>query len=126
MKLFTFRHLTKYLYACLVLGFVVYLSTLVVGMFAPPTLVILEPNKMVVSGNLLSIIGKTDPGAKVSVNGQTVQVSDSGEFGSIAVLPQGSVSRFMVTAVSKSGKETSKNIVVSSGVQRSEEYVYLK
>ncbi len=73
---------------CLIL--LIYLSWEAVRLFLPPPLVILNPPTNVTTQNLdVTIIGKTLPGVKVTLNGEMVAVDNEGFFHQIVALQPG-------------------------------------
>lgn len=86
----TSRSLVLGLIVILLVGAFAYLYREFKSFAAEPLLVVLAPeNGMVVEGDSTMISGKTDKGARVTINGQVAFVSDDGSFGEKLVLQPG-------------------------------------
>jgi hypothetical protein len=72
-----------------------------------------EPqNNAVISGSVVDVSGKTDPGADVSVNGQDIFVDDKGGFQTQAALSPGP-EEITITAANRFGKSVSRDINIT-------------
>lgn len=69
----------------------------------PPDLVVFRPQ---VIGTTVIVSGKTEPGAKVTVNGEEADVDATGVFRKVINLPGGGVKPITIRAVGSSGLET--------------------
>jgi hypothetical protein len=69
----------------------------------PPDLVVYRPQ---VIGTTVIVSGKTEPGAKVTVNGEEADVDATGVFRKVINLPGGGVKPITIRAVGSSGLET--------------------
>jgi hypothetical protein len=69
----------------------------------PPDLVVYRPQ---VIGTTVIVSGKTEPGAKVTVNGEGADVDSTGVFRKVINLPGGGVQPITIRAVGSSGLET--------------------
>jgi hypothetical protein len=69
----------------------------------PPDLVVYRPQ---VIGTTVIVSGKTEPGAKVTVNGEEADVDATGIFRKVINLPGGGVKPITIRAVGSSGLET--------------------
>ncbi len=76
---------------------------------APPPLSVSQPQQM---GNLFLIFGKTDPGATVTVNGETADVESDGSFRKTITIDRDGYAMLIVKATDASGNETVKRIRV--------------
>lgn len=86
----TSRSLVLGLIVILLLGAFTYLYREFKSFAAEPLLVVLAPeNGAVIEGESVTISGKTDKGARVTMNSQSVFVSDDGSFGDTLVLQPG-------------------------------------
>ncbi len=76
----------------------------------PPSLTITEPQQgIVTTENILTIIGKTDPEATVSIQGEKIPTQGGGNFSFRWELPGKGEQSVTIIAVSKSGKTTSES-----------------
>jgi cytoskeletal protein RodZ len=86
----TSRSLIMTLIVLLVGGSFLYLYREFKSFAAEPLLVVLAPeNGAVIEGNEVTVSGKTDKGAELTINGQVVYVGDDGSFGDKLVLQPG-------------------------------------
>jgi hypothetical protein len=75
----------------------------------PPPLTVSPPQQM---GNLFLIFGKTDPGATVTVNGETADVDADGTFRKTITIDRDGYAMLIVKAADASGNETVRRIRV--------------
>ena len=75
----------------------------------PPPLTVSPPQQM---GNLFLVFGKTDPGATVTVNGETADVDADGSFRKTITIDRDGYAMLIVKAASASGNETVKRLRV--------------
>jgi hypothetical protein len=75
----------------------------------PPPLTVSPPQQM---GNLFLVFGKTDPGATVTVNGETADVDADGTFRKTITIDRDGYAMLIVKAADASGTETVKRIRV--------------
>jgi len=93
----------------LVLGFLGYLFFQYRSIAGPPKLEVTSPSKdLVTSEPQLTLKGKADPQATLTINGQEVVVSDEGNFAFDYVLSDGP-NALKFTAVNEFGRETEIN-----------------
>lgn len=100
-------------------------SSLAVGLFAflyvvfqvfainqTPSLTISEPkNDTVISGTTVNVVGKTEPGITVAINGQNVFVDPSGNFHTTIGVAPGQ-KELKVQAENKFGKKSEENLAL--------------
>jgi cytoskeletal protein RodZ len=78
-----------------------------------PSLAVIEPqNNAVISGSVVNVAGSTDPGADVSVNGESIFVDGKGNFKTQAALSSGP-EEITVMAQNRFGKSVSDIINVT-------------
>lgn len=75
----------------------------------PPPLTVSPPQQM---GNLFLVFGKTDPGANVTVNGETADVDSDGSFRKTITIDRDGYAMLIVKAAGASGNETVRRIKV--------------
>ena len=75
----------------------------------PPPLTVSPPQQM---GNLFLIFGKTDPGATVTVNGETADLDADGTFRKTITIDRDGYAMLIVKAADASGNETVRRIRV--------------
>ncbi|MBI2355950.1 MAG: DUF4115 domain-containing protein [Candidatus Doudnabacteria bacterium] len=93
--------------AVLVLGVGTYISGQIRSVLAPPALEVTEPGSDInVSGTSIVITGRTEVGADVTINNQTVLVDKNGFFAENLVLSPG-LNVIEVKTINKFGKESS-------------------
>lgn len=74
------------------------------GLIAPPALEIVSPTEnLTTSSRFVAIKGRTNPGAKVEVNGNPIFSDRDGEFGHTLVL-SGGINTIIVTAKKRYGR----------------------
>lgn len=102
------------LIVCLVGGVFTYLYREFRDFTAAPYLIIAEPamNGRVSSGEV-TVRGKTDRGARLSINGQTVFVSDDGSFAEKLLLQPG-LNMISVVSINRFDKERSETIAIEA------------
>lgn len=82
-----------------------YLAYQYFSLISPPTLSLSAPlAEEKVAGETIEVVGKTDPDAVVTINGELVSLSEKGEFGYQLGLTSGE-NTIVVEAVSKLGKK---------------------
>lgn len=80
----------------------------------PPKLTVMSPeNGMTIEGNVVDVRGETDPYASVTVEGEEVYVSLSGEFAKSIYVFSGE-STIEIVATNRFGKEARQEIAVST------------
>lgn len=78
-----------------------------------PVLKIIEPqNNAVISASAVNVLGATDPGADVSVNGQNIFVDSKGSFQTQLALNPGP-EEIIVTAANRFGKSISRSLNIT-------------
>jgi cytoskeletal protein RodZ len=89
-----------------------------IGRFAAePRLSLTEPfGDESIDGNSISVVGFTDQDAKLTINDQPVQVSDSGEFKE-NILLQGGINTLTISAVNRFGKTAVRTLNIKSNYQ---------
>lgn len=99
------------------------LLTLVLGSYfayqyrllaAAPPLVIESPQEQSRVQSALTVVGKTDPQATVTINNQEVQVEEDGSFAQPVTLPQGTRT-ITIQSTSRSGKSRTIQLTVQVG-----------
>lgn len=79
----------------------------------PPPLVISKPVALAtVCGKEIVVTGKTEPGCIVTVNGVTIQVSETGEFKAATVPQQKGATEILVTSTDPAGNTQMKTIPI--------------
>jgi transcriptional regulator with XRE-family HTH domain len=97
----------------IVLGYVI---SQVRSVLAPPSLEISEPAAdLSISGNSLIVSGKTELGADVFINNQTVLVDKNGQFAESLILSPG-LNILEIRAVNKFGKESRINRKINTDI----------
>ncbi len=87
---------------------------------ATPRLLISKPvNNSIIEHSSTELVGVTDVGNKVTVNGQAIFVNERGEFGERIALKKG-INELIVKVVNKFGQEITKTIKLSA--QYSEDF----
>lgn len=90
----------------LLLGFFGYLVFSYVQFAGAPVLLVSSPaNNTVVAYDSAEIIGKTDPGASLSINNESVSISENGSFDVKVPLSPG-LNTLTIVATNKFGKKT--------------------
>lgn len=90
----------------LVLGFLGYLLAQYQSFAAAPLLVVTQPSDhLKVNNGTVEVVGRTDRDAKLRINGQEVQLTESGAFSVSVTLPDG-VNDLAFSAVNKLGRVT--------------------
>lgn len=90
----------------LVLGFVGYLLMQYQSFAAAPGLVVSEPaDNLRVNNGTVEAVGRTDRDATLKINGQEVQLTESGAFSVSVTLPDG-LNELTFTAINKLGRIT--------------------
>lgn len=75
---------------CLAFISLLFLGIKVNGIVAAPYLIISQPkNNLIIKDNYVTIIGQTEPGSKVVINGQIILVASSGNFQELINLQSG-------------------------------------
>lgn len=91
---------------------ILYIIWQVLSINRTPSLTILQPQDgQLVQGTFVNIIGKTDAGTNVTVNGQSIFVDDQGNFKSQMALQNGS-EELDVVASNRFGKSAGKTLSV--------------
>ncbi len=102
--------------AVLVLGFMGYLLAQYNSFAAAPGLQVTEPKENLrVNNGTVEVVGRTDRDATLKINGQQVQLTESGAFSVSVTLPDG-VNDLTFSAVNKLGKITTvkRSVTVES------------
>ena len=90
--------------ALLAFGFLTYLFMQYQSFAAAPSLQVLSPrNNETVNNGTIQVVGRTDPAASVSINGQQVNLTSSGEFSVSVTLPAGTTS-LTISSTNKIGR----------------------
>ena len=90
----------------LVLGFLGYLFAQYQSFAAAPALQVQSPNdNLQVNNGTVSVVGRTDPDATLSINGQQVDLTASGAFSVSVTLPDGTTD-LTIAATNKLGRVT--------------------
>jgi cytoskeletal protein RodZ len=90
----------------LVLGFLGYLFAQYQSFAAAPALQVDSPNdNLRVNNGIVEVVGRTDPDASLSINGQQVDLTTSGAFSVSVTLPDGTTD-LTITASNKLGRVT--------------------
>jgi len=95
-------------------GYIVYS---VHSFMSPPNLAISAPNaNQIIQADSVDIIGKTDEGASLSINGQSVATDDLGNFHQQVKLQPG-LNSFEIQSINQLKKESVKTISVEAEIQ---------
>lgn len=82
----------------------IYLGFLLKNIFAPPDLMLVQPDKDITSAERqIELIGRTEPEVDVTINGQVVQVATDGEFKEEIFLEKG-LNTITINAKKKYGR----------------------
>src|SRR2546429_3422028 len=93
--------------AVLVLGFLGYLFAQYQSFAAAPALQVDSPgDKLKVNNGTVEVVGRTDPDATLSINGQSVDLTSSGAFSVSVTLPDGTTD-LTIAATNKLGRVSS-------------------
>lgn len=91
--------------AFLVVAFLLFLVWQYKSFAGTPLLLVYEPQeKAILSEGKISVVGKTDPDARVTINGEEVLVGSEGAFNKVLDLGEG-VQSLAIIAINKLGKE---------------------
>lgn len=94
---------------CLFLGYILFQYRFAVG---DPTLIIESPqNNLVTSDDKVTIRGKTDPDAQVTINGGEISAQVDGSFSQDVSVLLGS-NTYLITVTSKFGKKTDTSLMI--------------
>ena len=108
------RSLVMVLIILLVGGAFVYLYREFQAFASAPRLVILSPqNGRVVGTSEITVMGKTDKGARVSINNQSVFVGSEGEFSDKLILQSG-LNTVTVVSINRFDKEKSETLLIEA------------
>lgn len=92
--------------------FFAYLARQYFSLIGPPTLSLTAPlPEEKVTGGTVEVVGKTDPDAVVTINGELVNLSEKGEFRYQLEIAQGK-NTIVVEAVSKLGKKKKTTLTI--------------
>jgi len=93
-------------------GILGYIGFSVRQITTPPNLLISSPSSdQVIKENKVEIIGKTDEGATLAINNQTILLDDNGNFSQQVKLNPG-LNTFEITATNRLKKETTKELQI--------------
>lgn len=105
----------------LVLGFLGYLLAQYQSFAAAPLIDISSPKDgLQVNNGTIEVSGRTDPDASLRINGQSVQLTESGAFSVSVTLPDGTT-QLTFSATNKLGRVTTVNRIVNVAVARASE-----
>lgn len=108
-SLLTPQHFTAISVGGLLLAFFIYLIFSYLQFAGSPVLLVNSPtNNAVVLQDNVEIIGKTDPGATLTINDQTVGISENGSFDVKTPLQPG-LNTLRIVSTNKFGKKTTVN-----------------
>lgn len=104
----------------LVLGFAGYLLAQYQSFAAAPALLVAEPSdNLRVNNGTVEVAGRTDRDARLAINGQDIQLTESGAFSVSVSLPDG-VTELTIRAVNKLGRVTTvkKTVAVETAAAK--------
>lgn len=97
----------------LVLGFAGYLLAQYQSFAAAPVLLVSQPaDNLRVNNGTIEVVGQTDRDARLAINGQDIQLTESGAFSVSVSLPNG-VTELTIRAVNKLGRVTAVKKIIS-------------
>jgi len=96
---------------------VTYLAVQVFSFASAPKLLVTDPtHDLVVERENIQVRGETNPGVTLKINKEPIIVGADGKFESEITLQKG-INKILITALSKSNKETSKVLVVERKIK---------
>lgn len=106
------KNLRIFLGGFVILFFIIYIFSRIDSYIKPPELVIFQPKEnLITSDNLTTIIGKTKKEAMVYINGEIIDVSESGDF-SIDVKLKYGLNKFDIITKRKHGRPNKKEVII--------------
>jgi len=99
---------------------IVYIAMQVFSFASAPKLLVTDPtHDLVVEEENIQVRGETNPGVTLKINKEPIVVNADGRFESEITLQKG-INTILITALSKSNKETSKIVVVERKIKTAE------
>ncbi len=127
MKINQIHFRKSFLPAILFMALVWYATAQGYAAIRGPNLEILNPkNNARISGEAVTLTGKTETGSKISINNVPTAVTDHGEFTATAAVSPGKVATYTIVSEDRHGKRTIKELTLVTDYPHLEEMIITK